>query len=233
MEESINAAKKEIKKVKPAATDEKEAVRKATIHLDKGIRAIETRQKHIKVTDPSEYGWVTVSVYKDDALADDSEDEKRLEKAEREAERITKRCRGANAAKKCPREMEPAAGGPSNKKEFNVLTRQAPPKPRVIGPCYCCAEWGHLAAICLKRATYPFDDHCQLVVSQADTPDILLGTSKVIGDESGKLEYKGKRSSTGVDCIKSVNEAKASEVTFDGDFNEGPQPVSSDHETAT
>ena len=62
---------------------------------------------------------------------------------------------------------------------------------------------------------------------------MLLGTSKVIGDESGKLEYKGKRSSTGVDCIKSVNEAKASEVTFDDDFNKGPQPVSSDHDTAS
>ena len=47
------------------------------------------------------------------------------------------------------------------------------------------------------------------------------------------LRCKGKRSSTGVDCIKSVNEAKASEVTFDGNFNEGPQPVSSDHETAS
>ena len=70
------------------------------------------------------------------------------------------------------------------------------------------------------------------MVSQADTQDMLLGTSKVIGDESGKLEYKGKRSSTGVDGI-SVNEAKASEVTFDGDFNEDPQLVSSDHETAS
>ena len=109
--------------------------------------------------------WVTVRVYEDDALADDSEDEKRLEKAEREAERITKRRRGANAAKKRPREMEPAAGGPSNKREFNALTRQAPPKPRVIGPCYRCAEWGHLAATCPKRTTYPFDDQCQLVVS--------------------------------------------------------------------
>ena len=232
VEESMNAARKEIKKVQPATTEEKEAVKKATIHLDEGIRAIETRQKHIKVADRSEYGWVTVSVYEDDALADNSEDERRLEKAEREAERITKRRRGANAAKKRPREMEPAAGGPSNKRESNAPTRQAPPKPRVIGPCYRCAEWGHLAATCPKRNTYPFDSQCQLVVSQADTQDMLLGTSKVIGDESGKLEYKGKRSSTGVDSI-SVNEAKASEVTFDGDFNEDPQLVSSDHEAAS
>ena len=232
VEESMNAARKEIKKVQPATTEEKEAVKKATIHLDEGIRAIETRQKHIKVADRSEYGWVTVSAYEDDALADNSEDERRLEKAEREAERITKRRRGTNAAKKCPREMEPAAGGPSNKRESNAPTRQAPPKPRVIGPCYRCAEWGHLAATCPKRNTYPFDSQCQLVVSQADTQDMLLGTSKVIGDESGKLEYKGKRSSTGVDSI-SVNEAKASEVTFDGDFNEDPQLVSSDHEAAS
>ena len=87
----MNATKKEIKKGQPATTDKKEAVRKATIHLDEGTYAIETQQKHIKVADRSEYGWVTVGVYEDDALADDSEDEKRLEKMEREAERITKR----------------------------------------------------------------------------------------------------------------------------------------------
>ena len=47
---------------------------------------IEKRQKHIKVADRSEYGWVTVGVCEDDALADDSEDEKKLERAEKEAE---------------------------------------------------------------------------------------------------------------------------------------------------
>ena len=99
VEESMGAVKKELMKIQPATSEDKEAARKAVLHLDEGIKTIERRQKHIKVTDHSEYGWVTVGVYEDDALANDSEDEKKLERAEKEAERITnKQCRGASSA---------------------------------------------------------------------------------------------------------------------------------------
>jgi len=76
--------------------------------LDEGIKTIERTQKHIKVADHSEYGWVTVGIYKGDALANNLEDEKWLERAEKEAERITnKRRRGASsAARKYARESE-------------------------------------------------------------------------------------------------------------------------------
>ena len=45
------------------------------------------RQKLIKIADRSEYGWGVVTEYTADELADGSDDEKRLEKAEKAAER--------------------------------------------------------------------------------------------------------------------------------------------------
>ena len=56
--------------------------------MDEGIKAIAKHQKHIKVGDCSEYGWTMVQLYDNDALVLDSDNEKRLEKAEKEAERI-------------------------------------------------------------------------------------------------------------------------------------------------
>ena len=46
---------------------------------------ISRRQKLIKFADRSEAGWAVVDEYVDDDLADDSEDEKRMEWAERMA----------------------------------------------------------------------------------------------------------------------------------------------------
>ena len=68
-------------------------------NLDDGIKAITKRQKHIKVADCSDYDWATVQAYDMDDLASSSEDEKRFEKAEKEAERRAARKRCAGCAK--------------------------------------------------------------------------------------------------------------------------------------
>ena len=49
--------------------------------LDRGRELIAERQKLIRIADRSELGWSVVVEYTADELADDSEDEKRLEKA--------------------------------------------------------------------------------------------------------------------------------------------------------
>ena len=51
--------------------------------LDKGAKQIATRQKKIRMANHSEFSWATVEVYESDDLAD----EKRMEKAEKEAAR--------------------------------------------------------------------------------------------------------------------------------------------------
>ena len=98
IEESIGAAKKELAKVKATDEQDKEAIKKAEILLDEGLKSLEKRQKHIKVADRSEFSWATVEHYESHPLAADSDDEKRLEKAEKEAERAANKRRRGNSA---------------------------------------------------------------------------------------------------------------------------------------
>jgi len=75
-----------------------------------------------------------------------------------------------------------------------------------------------------QRTVYPFDSQYQPVVSKANTQlqgDMLPGTSKLT-DVSASIDYKGKRSTEGSDCVKCVDQAEACKVTFAGDLNGGP-----------
>ena len=64
-------------------------VEKARNVLQEGEELIAQRQKLIRIADRSEHGWATVEEYVDDELADHSEDEKRLLKADvRAAKRL-------------------------------------------------------------------------------------------------------------------------------------------------
>ena len=56
----------------------------------------------IKIADRSEHGWATVKEYEDDELAENSDDEKRLFRAEARAGRKTrqKSTKSSNARKK-------------------------------------------------------------------------------------------------------------------------------------
>ena len=85
VEEHFDAARKELGKLNPTNEHEKDIVKKTAAPLKEGIKAIEVRQKHIKIADRSELGWAVVAAYEDDELASDSDDEKRIYRAEREA----------------------------------------------------------------------------------------------------------------------------------------------------
>ena len=66
------------------------AVEKARTLLKEGEKLIDARQKNIKIADRSEHGWATVQEYEEDELADNSDDEKRLFRAETRAGRKLK-----------------------------------------------------------------------------------------------------------------------------------------------
>ena len=57
VKESIASAQKQLEKMTPTDAAEKASLKKATGHLDEGVSALKTRQKHIKVADRSDYGW--------------------------------------------------------------------------------------------------------------------------------------------------------------------------------
>ena len=111
-------------------------VKRVKTCLDEGTKAIEVRQKHIKIADRSELGWAVVVAYEDDELASDSEDEKRIYKAKRLSKR--KRASSSAAAKrKVPATgpVENAMPVPSRGTTGNQNIRACPICPRIIGPC--------------------------------------------------------------------------------------------------
>ena len=55
---------------------------KAKMQLEEGLKLVCERQKLIRMVDRSEHAWVTVEEYVEDELADNSDDEKRMQKAE-------------------------------------------------------------------------------------------------------------------------------------------------------
>ena len=78
------------------------AVERAREALKEGEDLIVARQKAIRIADRSEYGWATVEEYEEDELAANSDDEKRLYRAEMRAGR---KCKAAAAKGKKKREL--------------------------------------------------------------------------------------------------------------------------------
>ena len=91
VEEHIDAARKELRKLNPVEEHNKAIAKKTGKLLKEGIKAIEVRQKHIKIADRAELGWAVMAAYEEDELASDLDDEKRIYRAEREAERVARR----------------------------------------------------------------------------------------------------------------------------------------------
>ena len=146
------------------------AVEKAKELLKEGEELIKNRQKQIKIADRSEFGWVTVDEYVDDELAEDSDDEKRLFRAEGRAKRKVKTNddkkkklftkRQSFRGRDSPFQRQPMPGlryprgyddmGGRGIGSFNHQIR----KPEGlslqggVGPCFQCGKLGHLRKNC-------------------------------------------------------------------------------------
>ena len=58
--------------------------------LEKGEKLLTERQKHILLADKSDFGWSLIREYKRNDLAEDSDDEKKIIRAEARAPRLNK-----------------------------------------------------------------------------------------------------------------------------------------------
>lgn len=76
------------------------AVEKAKTLLEEGTKLVSERQKLIRMADRSEHGWATVDEYLEDELADNSDDEKRIQKTEFRAGKKLKAVAAKNARRK-------------------------------------------------------------------------------------------------------------------------------------
>ena len=135
------------------------AVERAREALKEGEDLIVARQKAIRIADRSEYGWATVEEYEEDELAANSDDEKRLYRAEMRAGR---KCKAAAAKGKKKRELlrkdwrsrpqlqlSPVGGDSqnsfslaSNQQSSSSSTRSIP-VVQSLGPCFLCGRMGN------------------------------------------------------------------------------------------
>ena len=84
------------------------------------------RQKLIRMADRSEHGWATVKEHLEDELADDSDDEKRIQKAEFRAGRKLKATAAKNAKKKGGLKQKWTAQGPTLMGKYPSLAGPPP-----------------------------------------------------------------------------------------------------------
>ncbi|XP_068751036.1 uncharacterized protein [Montipora capricornis] len=104
--------------------------------LEEGTKLVSKRIKAIKLADKSEFGWLTVNEYLSDELASDSDDEKRMYRSEKRAERKVneklkqKRSRPQRRASSSYR----TTSSYSSRKERS--DDRFEPRPRRLGPCF-------------------------------------------------------------------------------------------------
>ena len=148
LEDKLDDCKASLDEIPPS-------IEKAKAALEEGKKLIRERQKLIKIADRSEYGWSTVEEYVEDALADDSEDEKRLFRAESRAKRRHKA--GEDKRRKPIRKVPESKSSSISSRLGPPVTSKAPPSmasiaPGVsappVGPCFSCGKMGHLRRFC-------------------------------------------------------------------------------------
>lgn len=157
----------------------KKELKKAQQALEEGKGLLIVRQKHIKMADRSDHGWATVAEYQEDELASDSEDEKKMERAERSAERklAKSRKRKADSVNRARLKKRDYYSSPrevlSTPPSSSVRGRAAGPSGASrVGPCYNCQEWGHLKKDCPKPRVaepirwYPFNSSVTVTESR-------------------------------------------------------------------
>ena len=140
--------------------------------------------------------------YESHPLAADSDDEKRIENAEKEAERAAnKRRRGSSSVGTKKKSLSGGTGPSSRMREPPAVVPPPllpqgparPPRVPVLGPCFSCGQYGHLARMCPKKTVYPLS---QPVVSKAEMHKSTVyasegcGQTTVLKDSTSEVEVK-------------------------------------------
>ena len=157
----VVAAAAAISKVETTSSSSKALFDRAVKELEEGTALIVHRQKVIKLADWSEVGWAVVEEYEGDDLANNSEDERRMEKAEGKAEKKLAKKRKLKEAKAKDDLGAKTAVPFGISLQFPAKSMEvakgagAPPKPASrfpSGTCFGCGDPGHWWRECPKVA---------------------------------------------------------------------------------
>ena len=181
-----------------------EALKKAAAAVREGSQLLELRQKHIKLADRSEHGWKVVKEYETDDLARDSDDEKRIIRAEKAAEKkvvsLKKKSRGGKTPARTQtwlsyrQQSFPQSQRPQYPRYAPSTSGAAPSRP--VGPCHACHEFGHLRNSCPKvfgtparNPQYPFhmDSVKDAFISMGSSAELVKEYQSVGVNDDGKV----------------------------------------------
>ena len=121
----------------------------AETFLERSEVAITKRIKLIRLADKSPNGWETVRCYESDTLADDSDDDKRIKKAEADASRKRKIREDSLANYKKTRTDAVPSTSYHNKQFFRVQDR--PRTFKYEDRCFSCGRQGHWRVHCPQQ----------------------------------------------------------------------------------
>ena len=159
--------------------DNPETAERAKQLLKKGSDMIRERQKLIKIADRSDQGWKTADEYEKDPVANDSDDEKRIRKAESAAEKKATKERQKRQVKsrgfrgfRYPtwqrEQWRPGAGAQPPFTSSALQQLRLLPYTRRREPCFRCGAESHWARDCpMPRAGPPGP--------QGQSPSMLAG----------------------------------------------------------
>ena len=124
--------------------------------LEKGEKLLSERQKHILLADKSDFGWSLIREYKRNDLAEDSDDEKKIIRAEARARTQAKQNSARNKTKFVSNRRESLAPSPvetSTSRQFYMNSARPIPtietRTRIKpGSCFACNKPGHWRAQC-------------------------------------------------------------------------------------
>ena len=114
--------------------------------LEQGIASIDVRQKHVLLADSSDLGWLVVNQYKQHDLAQDSDDEKKIFRAESRAKAKVNELKRKSWNKASPNIQQTSSATVQNNPQKSVTSGPNASLPR--GPCYGCGKFGHFRSHC-------------------------------------------------------------------------------------
>ena len=119
-------------------------IEEAQLKIAEGVEIIKHRQKFIRLEDSSEAGWRAVDEYVKNPIASDSEDEKKISKAQTRAERKVKEAK----AKKHRDLRELTRPYPTPLSSTQTTSKESTWRP---GHCYRCNKRGHWRKDCTEK----------------------------------------------------------------------------------